>query len=53
MNRRERVGMRDKVIHDYFGVNLRRIFESIRQDLPPLRESLTRMLSDELRDNGI
>lgn len=50
---REMAGMRDKVIHGYFGVNLRRVFETVRQDLPPLREGIARMLLDERRSNGI
>ena len=49
---REIASMRDKVIHDYFGVNLRRVFETIRRDLPPLRENIARILSDELYKSG-
>lgn len=39
-------GMRDKLVHEYFGVNLGRLWETAREDLPPLRESVTRMLED-------
>ena len=43
---REMAGMRDKLSHDYFGVDLRRVFETVRQDLPPLRTSLEKILQD-------
>jgi uncharacterized protein with HEPN domain len=39
-------GMRDKLIHGYFGVNLKRVWDTVRIDLPPLHEVVTRMLSD-------
>lgn len=38
--------MRDKVIHEYFGVNLRRVFDTVRQELPNVRESVARMLKE-------
>ena len=38
--------MRDKVIHGYFGVDLRVVWETVREDLPPFRESITRVLED-------
>jgi uncharacterized protein with HEPN domain len=38
--------MRDKVVHDYFGVHLLRLWETARQDLPPLQEAVARMLAD-------
>lgn len=39
-------GMRDKLIHGYFGVNLKRVWDTVRIDLPPLHEVVTRMLGD-------
>jgi len=43
---RQMMGMRDKVIHGYFGVNLRRVFETVQQDLPPLRERIASILEE-------
>jgi len=40
------IGMRHKVIHGYFGVDLRVVWETVHEDLPPLREAATRMLED-------
>jgi len=43
---REMAGMRDKVSHDYFGVSLLRVFETVKEDLPTLRPALVRVLQD-------
>lgn len=43
-------GMRDKMIHEYFGVNLQLVWEAVERDLPQLRvaiESILRQLNDE------
>lgn len=45
----EVTGMRDKLIHGYFGVKLDVIWNTVEDDLPVLEESVTRML-DELGD---
>jgi uncharacterized protein with HEPN domain len=29
-------GMRDKLIHDYFGVDLEVVLNTVQEDLPPL-----------------
>ncbi len=42
-------GMRDKVTHDYFGVDLRRVFETVKQEIPALRQAIQRIL-DELSE---
>ncbi|MDF0593723.1 DUF86 domain-containing protein [Methanotrichaceae archaeon M04Ac] len=47
---REMVGMRDKLSHDYFGVDLWRVFETVRRDIPPLRASLEDMIRDLDKD---
>ena len=39
-------GMRDKLIHHYFGVDLEIIWETIQRDLPELRKVLEEMLKD-------
>ena len=49
---REIAGMRDKMSHDYFGVSLLRVFETVNEDLPALCSALARILKDieEARD---
>ena len=43
---REIVGTRDKLIHDYFGVNLLVVWQTVRNDLPSLVEQLQALLND-------
>ena len=35
-------GMRDKLIHQYFGVNLRMVWDTIQEDIPLLKKELFR-----------
>jgi len=39
-------GMRDKIMHHYFGVDYEAVFETIRVDLPVLKEGIGSILSD-------
>jgi uncharacterized protein with HEPN domain len=39
-------GMRDKVIHDYFGVDAAVVWRTVKEDLPPLCEAIRRVLED-------
>ena len=39
-------GMRDKLIHGYFVVNVRRVWETVQRDLPPLQTVVSQMLVD-------
>lgn len=43
---REITGTRDKLIHDYIGVNLSVVWRTLHDDLPPLIEQLEAMLKD-------
>ena len=38
--------MRDKVIHAYFGVNTKTLWSTVKNDLPPLRQLVQKMLND-------
>jgi len=39
-------GMRDKIMHHYFGVDYEAVFETIRVDLPVLKKGITAILSE-------
>jgi len=40
-------GMRDKVIHDYFGVDLEVLWKTVQQDLPDMQQAVAKMLAEE------
>ena len=42
----EMAGMRDKLIHAYFGINRAIIWRTIRDDIPPLRSAVQCLLGD-------
>jgi uncharacterized protein with HEPN domain len=39
-------GMRDKVVHGYFGVDVRTLWNTVKDDLPPLKQLVQKMLKD-------
>jgi len=43
---RSMVGMRDRLIHGYFDVNLDVVWETVTQDLPSLIEQLEKIVSE-------
>ena len=44
--------MRNKVIHEYFGVDLEVIWRTVREDLPALRAAVARMVEELEREHG-
>ena len=43
-------GMRDKVIHAYFGVKIERVWEVVKRDIPNLKPKFEKMLMEEVKD---
>ena len=44
---REIAGMRDKLIHEYFGADLPTIWTTILEDIAPLKASVTQIIEKE------
>ncbi len=42
---KEMTGMRDKLIHEYFGVNIVYIWETVNKDLPDLKQKFDDILN--------
>jgi len=49
---REMSGMRDKLAHEYFGVDLRRAHETVRRDIPALKGLIQHVLEEEKKSEG-
>ena len=39
------IGMRNVVVHDYFGINTKVIWETCKEDLPMVKDIVTKILS--------
>ncbi|MBS7641210.1 DUF86 domain-containing protein, partial [Candidatus Bathyarchaeota archaeon] len=37
-------GMRDKLIHEYFGVDIKILWKTIKKDIPPLKPLIQNIL---------
>jgi uncharacterized protein with HEPN domain len=49
---REVAGTRDKLIHAYFVVDLKRVWETVKRDLPALRKAVAKILEEEQVKNA-
>jgi uncharacterized protein with HEPN domain len=47
---RAMAGMRDRLIHGYFGVDLDAVWETVERDVPKLEADITAIVSQEDRD---
>jgi len=37
-------GMRDRLIHEYFGIDVEILWKTVREDIPPLKQSIQNIL---------
>lgn len=42
-------GMRDKLIHEYFGVNYQMLWKTVHTDIPPLQPRMAKVMEQEAK----
>jgi len=46
---KQMAGMRDKLIHEYFGVNYEVLWKTAQDDIPPMEQLIAKVLEEEAR----
>jgi uncharacterized protein with HEPN domain len=44
---KQMTGMRDKLIHEYFGVNFQVLWKTVQEDIPPMQPLIAKVLQEE------
>ncbi|AKB65299.1 hypothetical protein MSMAC_1009 [Methanosarcina mazei C16] len=39
-------GMRDKLVHDYFGVDIDAVWDTVKEDIPTLKKVVLKIVQD-------
>lgn len=47
---KQMAGMRDKLIHEYFGVNYEVLWKTAQDDIPPMEQLIAKVLEEEARE---
>ncbi|MBF0607565.1 MAG: DUF86 domain-containing protein [Magnetococcales bacterium] len=47
----EMKGMRNKIIHEYFGINIRVIWDTVKQYLPKLKPEIAELIRQVMEDS--
>jgi uncharacterized protein with HEPN domain len=48
---KDMAGMRDKVIHEYFGIDLKRVWTTVNTDIPKLKPRFEKILRENSKAN--
>ena len=43
-------GMRSKLVHQYFGINMEVVWQTVREDIPALIAAITKIVKQEKKD---
>ena len=50
MEWKEAIGFRNVLIHDYFGIDLEAVWDTVKNNIPPLKSNIMKVLEGEQPD---